>query len=184
MRIIGIDPGSRYTGYGIIDAINNQYHVVDYGVLVIQPMEFSYRLQQIFEELGEIILTQKPTAMAIEQVFLAKNPSSALKLGHARGAALLAGAVVGLHAVEYSALQIKKAIVGHGKAQKAQMQRMVQILLKLDEVPQADAADALSVALCHGQSYQVLSNSALVSKNSAQKALCGLSYRRGRLRRK
>lgn len=187
MRILGIDPGSRYTGYGIIDAVNNKYSVIDYGVLVIKPLDFSFRLQQIFEELSEIIQTQKPDAMAIEQVFVAKNPSSALKLGHARGAAMLAGSVSGLHAAEYSALQIKKAVVGHGRADKAQMQKMIMLLLGLKELPQSDAADALSIALCHGQSYQLLNGlmateTPLGSKLDGQ--LSGLSYRRGRLRKK
>lgn len=189
MRILGIDPGSRLTGFGIVDDKQSGFHVVDYGVIRVKPLAFPYRLQQIFEELSEIIRTQKPDTFAIEQVFVAKNPSSALKLGHARGAAMLAGAVAGLYAEEYSALQIKKAVVGHGRADKAQMQAMIMRILNLPEVPSADAADALSIALCHGQSQRYARRNRQVSGDSAVESSdveakgAQLRFRRGRIRR-
>lgn len=183
MRILGVDPGSRRTGYGIIDMHQNQFKVIDFGHLIIKPVDFAYRLQQIFEQLSEIIATQKPEAFAIEQVFVAKNPGSALKLGHARGAAMLAGSTHGLFAAEYSALQIKKAIVGNGRADKAQMQKMIMLLLNLPELPQADAADALSIALCHGQSFHFKNTQSVLESAEQTLSHKGLAFRRGRLRR-
>jgi len=178
VRILGVDPGSRFTGFGVVDYKAGQFIVIDYGVIKIKPVGFPERLQQIFEDLGEVIAFQKPTTMAIEQVFVAKNPSSALKLGHARGAAMLAGSCAGLFASEYSALQIKKAIVGTGRADKPQMQKMIMLLLGLTELPQNDAADALSVALCHGQSLASM-NTILSTNPLLQKG-----FRNGRARRR
>lgn len=191
MRILGVDPGSRFTGFGVIDDKQSGFHVVDYGVIRVKPLAFPYRLQQIFEELSEIIQTQKPDSFAIEQVFVAKNPGSALKLGHARGAAMLAGAVAGLYADEYSALQIKKAVVGQGRADKSQMQAMIKRLLNLPELPTSDAADALSVALCHGQSLRYERRQIQLGQAPKTRVLeteeadpvSPLRFRRGRLRR-
>lgn len=188
MRILGIDPGSRFTGYAIIDDHAAGFNVIDFGVIRVKPVSFPHRLQQIYESLTEIIQTQKPQSMAIEQVFVAKNPDSALKLGHARGAAILAGATSGLYAEEYSALQIKKAVVGRGRADKIQVQGMVLRMLNLSELPSSDAADALAVALCHGQSLRYLRRTSQVtlsqSNGAAVEAGVALKFRRGRLRRK
>jgi crossover junction endodeoxyribonuclease RuvC len=108
-------------------------------------------LQHIFEGLSTVILEFKPTAVAIEKIFVHKNVASALKLGQARGAAIVAAALSELEVAEYTARQVKKSVVGYGAADKNQIQQMIKILLKLDGVPQKDAADALAVALCHGQ---------------------------------
>ena len=155
VRVIGIDPGSRLTGFGVVDCENNRFKVVEYGVVRLKQVAIAPRLQQIFEQLRALIERVRPDVFAIEQVFVAKNPSSALKLGHARGAAMLAGSICGLEISEYSALQIKKAVVGRGRADKQQVQQMVAMLLNLPELPQSDSADALAVALCHGQSSQL-----------------------------
>ncbi len=185
LKVIGIDPGSRFTGFGIINVKPNGYDVIDYGVLRIKPEPFHIRLLQIYEELSEIIQTHQPDVMSIEQVFVANNPGSALKLGQARGAALLAGASAGLPVEEYTALQIKKAIAGYGHATKEQMQQMIMLLLGLPKIPQADAADALSIALCHGQAHKVVGNTQnaldqLMKETNNQ----ALAYRGGRLRRR
>lgn len=193
MKIIGIDPGSRFTGFGIIQVVANGYKVIDYGVLRIKPESFHLRLLQIFSELSEIIDTHRPDVMAIEQVFVSNNPGSALKLGQARGAALLAGAKAELAVEEYTALQIKKAVVGYGHATKTQMQQMVTMLLNLPKAPQADAADALSIALCHGQANKVMSQTQKVldslssqtqMRQSSTTKNAKLTYRAGRLRRR
>ena len=114
------------------------------------------RLQQIFDGVSELILQYKPDMFAIEQVFMAKNPDSALKLGQARGAAMVAATNQGLDVAEYSARQIKQSVVGNGNAQKTQVQHMVTFILKLPGTPQADAADALAVALCHSHTHENL----------------------------
>ena len=154
VRILGIDPGSRFTGFGVVDVHADKFVPVDYGVIVLGDKPFHERLHHNFIDLLAVIDEFKPTQFAIEQVFVAKNPSSALKLGHARGAAILAATNRSLEPAEYSALQIKKAVVGQGRADKSQMQKMVTILLGLSETPSSDAADALAVSLCHAQSLQ------------------------------
>jgi crossover junction endodeoxyribonuclease RuvC len=150
MRILGIDPGSRITGYGILEKEGNRLIHIDNGAIYTRSDEqLAARLKTIHDALGRIIRTYSPDAVAVEQIFLAKNALSALKLGHARGAALLAGVNASLPVFEYSALQVKNAVVGYGKAEKTQVQRMVKVLLNLPEVAQEDAADALAVAICH-----------------------------------
>ena len=148
-RIIGIDPGSRKTGYGIIDLNGHKISAVTHGRLLVGDGDFAGRLQQIFEGLTDIIATYQPTIMAIEKVFLHKNADSALKLGQARGAAICAGVNQQLTVHEYSATQIKKAVVGNGHAAKDQVQYMMQVMLNLTEAPAEDAADALACAICH-----------------------------------
>lgn len=158
MRILGIDPGSRITGYGIIQKQGNRLLHVDNGAIFTDSAgDFPLRLHRIFTGLSEIIERYRPDAMAVEQVFLSNNVQSALKLGQARGAAIVAGVSAGLPVSEYTALQVKQAVVGHGKAAKEQVQQMVKALLNLPEIAQADASDALAVAICHANSVALRS---------------------------
>ncbi len=154
--ILGIDPGSRITGYGIVEQQGNKFTYVASGCIRLSGDELAGRLQQIFKGVSEIISQYHPKEFAIEQVFMAKNPDSALKLGQARGAAIVAATQFDLPVAEYAARQIKQSVVGNGGADKAQVQHMVKFLLKLPGTPQADAADALAVALCHGHTHQNL----------------------------
>ncbi|WJG08114.1 crossover junction endodeoxyribonuclease RuvC [Aliiglaciecola sp. LCG003] len=154
--ILGIDPGSRITGYGVIKQVGNKFSYLGSGCIRMQGDELGPRLDQIFNGVSEIILQFQPNEFAIEQVFMAKNPDSALKLGQARGAAIVAATQSKLRIAEYSARQIKQSVVGKGSADKTQVQHMVTYLLKLASTPQADAADALAVALCHGHTHQNL----------------------------
>jgi crossover junction endodeoxyribonuclease RuvC len=154
--ILGIDPGSRLTGYGIIKQVGGKTEYLGSGCIRLQGDELAPRLKQIFDGVSEIITQFCPTEFAIEQVFLAKNPDSALKLGQARGAAIVAATCHNLPVAEYSARQIKQSVVGKGNADKGQVQHMVTYLLKLTASPQADAADALAVAMCHSHTQQSL----------------------------
>lgn len=147
--ILGIDPGSRSTGYGIIWSNGSQQGLVHYGFIRTLSNSVGQRLHEIHQQLCEVIKCYQPQAAAIEQIFTCRNPQSALKLGQARGAALVALANFALPTAEYSARQIKKSVVGYGAAEKFQVQHMVRSLLKMTETPQADAADALAIALCH-----------------------------------
>lgn len=156
MRILGIDPGSRITGFGIIEQAGGRVVYVDSGCVRAGDGEFTARLRIIFEGVREIVATHRPQAVAIERVFVHRNPDAALKLGQARGAALCAVLEHGLPISEYSPMAIKQATVGKGNAAKAQVQHMVQALLRLPGVPQADAADALAVALCHAHTASTL----------------------------
>lgn len=144
--IIGIDPGSRFTGYGVIKWEGNQNHYLDSGCLNVTSDSISERLQKIFTGLQAIVQLHQPHEAAIEQVFMHQNPGSALKLGQARGAAIVA---LGASISEYSARQVKQSVVGYGAAGKIQVQHMVKRLLNISIELQADAADALAVALCH-----------------------------------
>jgi crossover junction endodeoxyribonuclease RuvC len=147
--ILGIDPGSRITGYGVIRVLANKAEYVASGCIRVQDDILAQRLDNVFTGVSEIIRQFQPSEFAIEQVFMAKNPDSALKLGQARGAAIVAATQASLPVFEYSARQIKQSVVGKGSADKTQVQHMVTHLLKLNKTPQADAADALAVALCH-----------------------------------
>ena len=148
-RIIGIDPGSRCTGYGIIWVDGNKHGMVDCGFIKTESTVFAERLLEIHQRLAEVIKEYQPDAAAIEQVFVKHNVQAALKLGQARGAALVTLAQYGLPIAEYSPRQIKQACVGYGNADKAQVQHMIKMLLNLKHEVQADAADALAIALCH-----------------------------------
>lgn len=153
MRILGIDPGTRITGYGIIDVEGNRLHHVDNGIVKTRSSDpLPVRLKAIYDGLTVVLKEFSPEAVAIEQVFLAKNPKAALTLGHARGTAVIASVNLNLEVHEYSALQVKSAVVGYGHAAKQQVQHMVKTLLNLPEVAQEDAADALAVAICHANS--------------------------------
>jgi crossover junction endodeoxyribonuclease RuvC len=151
MRIIGIDPGSERTGYAIIDSDGADQRAILFGVISTSSrLPFHKRLQRIYVELMSVLERQQADAMAVEGVFYAVNVQSALKLGHARGVALLVAAQRQLPVFEYSPLEIKNSIVGYGRAEKHQVQSMVRLLLRLPEDPlPADAADALAVAICH-----------------------------------
>lgn len=148
-RILGIDPGSRITGYGVIEALPRGYRYIASGSIRIQADSFPERLKQIFDGVTEVISLYQPQQMAIEQVFMHKNADSALKLGQARGAAICATLNRDLPVYEYAARQIKQALVGKGGADKAQVQHMVKILLKIQGDIQVDAGDALGICLCH-----------------------------------
>jgi len=149
-RILGIDPGSRVTGYGIIDQQGQQLRYVASGCIRIKGEALAERLGMIFTGVNEVIEEYLPEEMAVEQVFMNKNADSALKLGQARGAAICAGVTCTLPVDEYAAREIKQAVVGKGGATKEQVQHMVRVLLSLDRQPPSDAADALAVAICHG----------------------------------
>jgi len=150
--ILGIDPGSCITGYGVIQVESKKIAYIASGCIRMTETEPAQRLQQIFTGIREVLSEFKPTEAAIEQVFMHRNVQSALKLGQARGVAMVAASLVGLPVAEYSAKQIKQAVVGYGAASKQQIQSMVCQLLRLSKSPQADAADALAVAICHANS--------------------------------
>ncbi len=147
--IIGIDPGSRVTGYGVVNSDRSGVKHVDNGHIALGTGLIEARLTILFNKLTSIIDRFNPTIMAVEKVFVGKNAQSALKLGQARGVTLTLAGINQLNVFEYSATQVKKAIVGRGHADKNQIQHMVKVLLGLSEVPQTDAADALAVAICH-----------------------------------
>jgi crossover junction endodeoxyribonuclease RuvC len=155
-RILGIDPGSRFTGYGIIDIEGDRASAVSYGVIKTGKGEFPERLGAIFSGICSLLEEYNPAEFAIEDVFVSKNAASALKLGQARGAAICAAISRSLPVSEYSPRSVKQAIVGRGGADKVQVQHMVCVLLQLAESPAEDAADALAVALCHQHTQQSL----------------------------
>jgi len=150
-RILGIDPGSQRTGIGIIDADERggSRHVFHSALQLLDNETFPLRLKQIFDDICALIAEHRPDEVAIEKVFMARNPDSALKLGQARGAAICAAVHSGLPVTEYAAKEIKQAVVGGGGADKAQIQHMIGVLLNISTKLQADAADALAVALTH-----------------------------------
>ena len=149
MIVLGIDPGSRLTGYGVIDASERSLTYVASGCIRTGSGDFPERLAEIYRGVVEVIETHRPSVRSIEQVFVAKNPSSALKLGQARGVAIAAAVAQSLPVHEYAPRQVKQAVVGTGSAGKEQIQHMVTAILKLPGTPSADAADALAIALCH-----------------------------------
>ncbi len=155
-RILGIDPGSRVTGFGVIDVIANQISYVASGCIRADDAALAGRLKVIYDGVYEVVASYQPDETVIENIFMHRNASSALKLGQARGAAICALASHSLPIHEYSPNQIKQAVVGRGHASKDQVQHMVQALLKLTQSPQADAADALACAICHNHSSQTL----------------------------
>lgn len=160
MRILGVDPGSRLTGYGCIDLVGNQLVHVTHGTLrlsntggkAVIPLE--ERLLSIYEGLSEVIREVKPTVLSVEKVFFAKNAVSALKLGQARGAVILTGMIHSLSIVEYSPTEVKQAVVGHGQADKDQVAKMVQLLIGQREFTTSDASDGLALAICHAHTIR------------------------------
>ncbi len=154
-RIIGIDPGSRITGYGVILSYRKQLEFVTCGIIRTSPdIGFGHRLNQIFDGINEVVQVHQPTVAAVEDVFLASNPRSALKLGQARGAAVVAVMQNGLRVYDYTPKLVKQGVAGYGQASKEQVQYMVRVLLGLNGSPSADAADALAVAICHANQFR------------------------------
>ncbi len=164
-RILGIDPGSRLTGFGVVDFDGTKASYIASGTIKSKEGAFADRLRIIFEAVSGIVEEYRPHTVAIESVFMHKNAGSALKLGHARSAALCATFALRPDVFEYAPREIKQAVVGTGAATKDQVQHMIVSLLKLDGVPAEDAADALAVALCHGH------QSALQSRLGCSKAI-------------
>ncbi len=164
MKVLGIDPGTLTTGYGIVTEEDHKlFHVASGGISPSAKQPFPLRLKKIYEELEKIIGKYRPQVVVVEDLFVSKNIKAALKLGHARGVAILAAMNAGLPVFEYAPLEIKQAVVGHGKAEKKQVQIMVKTLLELPKAPHpADAADALAAAICHIHSSrlrEILKNS-------------------------
>lgn len=168
--ILGIDPGSRITGFGVIDSDGSRHRYVASGCIRMAELPLPQRLQRIYAGIAEIVATYHPEQAAIEQVFLAKNPDSALKLGQARGAAIVALMNHSLPVAEYSARQVKLAVVGKGAALKEQVQHMVVHLLGLTKAPPADAADALAIAITHAQASSTLARIGVAERLSGGRA--------------
>jgi crossover junction endodeoxyribonuclease RuvC len=158
--ILGIDPGSRKTGFGIINYHSGKSEYITSGIIRLPAGELPGRLKIIFESITELVGLHCPQQLAVEQVFMARSAGSALKLGQARGAAITACVAQDMEVFEYSARQIKQSVVGTGAAEKEQVQHMVKVLLKLPAVPAEDAADALAAALCHAHTQQSMINMA------------------------
>lgn len=177
-RILGIDPGLRVTGFGLIDQRGSKLNYVASGVIRVPDGELPMRLATIFTQIREVIASYQPQQCAIEKVFVNVNPHSTLLLGQARGSAICAMATLDLPVAEYTALQIKQSVVGYGKASKEQVQEMTMRLLQLPGKPSRDAADALACAMCHAQSAALLQTVAAALPNQA---LRGQRLRRGRL---
>jgi len=171
VRILGIDPGLRVTGFGVIERSGNQLKYVTSGCVRSGEGELAVRLKVLLDGLSEVIAANRPQQVAVEKVFVNVNPHSTLLLGQARGAAICAAVIAGLPVAEYTALQVKQAVVGKGHAQKEQVQHMVRRLLALPGDPSPDAADALACAICHAHGGKLGSFSTK-----------GLSFRRGRLK--
>lgn len=168
--ILGIDPGSRFTGYGIINVTGNRSEYITCGCIRVATAALPLRLKQIYAELCQVIEEFSPQEAAIEEVFMGKNASSALKLGQARGSAIVACVNHELEVSEYSTRKVKQAVVGNGAADKLQVQHMVKALLRLSGKIQEDAADALAVAICHSN-----------TRNSLIRMAGASSFRRRRL---
>jgi crossover junction endodeoxyribonuclease RuvC len=182
MRILGIDPGLRVTGYGIIERRGSALSYVASGTVRVPASgELPGRLKAILEGLSEVIDTYQPDTAVVEKVFVNTNPQSTLLLGQARGAAICALVSANLPVAEYTALQIKQAVAGHGKAQKSAVQEMVRRLLRLSGLPGTDSADALAAAICH--TNHLGTHAAMLEVRDGSRALTGmgLKVRRGRL---
>lgn len=160
MRILGVDPGTGLTGFGVIDVKGASYSLVDGGVIKTTPNSpLAERLQVIYEDMTEVIKQTRPDIVSVEKLFFAQNVTTAIAVSHARGVILLTAEQAHLPVVEYTPLQIKQALTGYGRAQKAQMQEMVRVVLKLKVLPQPDdCADALAAAICHAMTSPVLKN--------------------------
>ena len=171
IRILGIDPGLRVTGFGVVEKTGQHLQYVTSGCIRTPDGELPQRLKSILDGLTEVIATYQPAQVAVEKVFVNVNPQTTLLLGQARGAAICAAVLQDLPVSEYTALQVKQAVVGNGHAKKEQVQEMVKRLLKLDGTPQPDAADALACAICHAHGGQGL----------GQLATAGYRVKNGRL---
>ncbi len=150
MRVLGIDPGSIVTGYGIVEKNQERYIDVTHGEIKLKRgLLFTASLEKVYNELFSIIEGERPDAVAIEDIFYGKNIKSLIKQGHVRGVAILAGSKHHLPVFEYTPLEVKKAVVGYGRAEKIQVQKMIQVMMKFSELPPEDASDAIAVAICH-----------------------------------
>jgi len=156
MRILGVDPGTGILGFGVIDAVGGKAQLVDAGVIRTPVhQDDAIRLQTIYEELSDIITTNKPSVLSVEKLFFARNVTTAITVAQARGVVLLCGRQAGLSIFEYTPLQIKMALTGYGRADKKQIQEMVRVILQLKEVPKPDdCADAIAAALIHAQTMR------------------------------
>lgn len=171
-RILGVDPGSRILGYGVVDVIGSEIKLVDHGVLKLAstsgksviPLE--QRLLDIYKGLTKIIEEHRPDILSIEKVFFAKNAVSALKLGQARGAAILTAMISGLKIVEYSPTEVKSMIVGYGQADKEQVSKMLEILFGKQKFQSNDASDGLALAVCHAKIFGSQSNLSFLTQNT------------------
>ena len=186
MRVLGIDPGSEITGWGVVegDAHGNHYRLVEFGVVRLKSSAtFSSRLLKISRALAEVITRLKPDACAIEEAFLATNPKVTLKLGQVRGVALLAAESAALQIGEYSPRSIKQTVAGYGNAEKRQVQEMVRILLSLPTPPEpSDAADALAVAICHFHHASVTHRLAATEASTKNAGVAGATARQRAVR--
>lgn len=154
---MGVDPGFAITGYGIVKYEGNKFSTIDFGAVFTKASEpFAERLLQLDQRLGELIGIYKPEAISVEELFFNKNIKTAIMAAHGRGVALTAAARSGARVFEYTPLQVKQAVVGYGRAEKAQVQQMVKVILNLAAIPKPDdVADALAIAICHGHSYRL-----------------------------
>lgn len=176
MRILGVDPGSRLTGYGCVDLVGNTIRHVTHGTLRLSntggkatiPLEV--RLLSIYEGLGEVIRDYKPDVLSVERVFFAKNAVSALKLGQARGAVILTGMIHGLKISEYSASEVKRLVTGHGQADKDQVARMLQFIFGKQDFDTSDASDGLALAISHAYSIKSLGTASNAYAEALQQA--------------
>ncbi len=157
MVIMGIDPGFAITGYGIVKYEGNKFSPIDYGAITTEAsMALPQRLLVLNNSLEDLIAKYKPDAISVEELFFNKNIKTALTVGHGRGVAILAAAKSGTEVFEYTPLQVKQSVVGYGRAEKAQVQQMIKVILNLPAIPKPDdVADALAVAVCHGHSYRM-----------------------------
>ncbi|MBI2338916.1 MAG: crossover junction endodeoxyribonuclease RuvC [Deltaproteobacteria bacterium] len=157
MIILGIDPGSRITGFGLVEKQKNNEvrHIENGAIYCAEAPSFEGRLVLIFEKIQSLIKDFRPAAVAVENIFYSKNVKSTLKLGHARGVALVSASLLRTPVFEYTPLQVKQAIVGYGGASKEQVQKMIRVLLNLPQMAEENASDALAVAICHANTMQI-----------------------------
>ena len=157
MKVLGIDPGTATTGFGVVEGQSGRASLVDYGTIRTSAgRDMARRLLEIHKQLDELIQKYQPVAMAVEEIFFHRNAKTVISVGQARGVVLMTGARRGIEVYEYTPLQVKQAVVGYGKAEKKQVQIMVRALLQMKEIPRPDdAADALAVAICHLHSARI-----------------------------
>lgn len=158
MIILGVDPGTAITGYGVIEHSGNRFSLLEYGIVSSsKDMAVAERLQVIFDGINRIIEKYKPEHFVIEELFFNKNTKTALAVGQARGVIILAASLNGLPIFEYTPLQVKQAVVGYGRAEKQQVQFMVKAIMNLADIPRPDdAADALAIGICHANSFRII----------------------------
>jgi len=182
VRVFGIDPGSERTGYGCVETDGRRHRLVTCGAIAASAKDsFPHRLARIHRELARMIAECRPQCVVVENLFYASNARSALKLGHARGVAMLAAVEAGCEVVEYTPAEVKRAVVGYGRADKRQVQQMIKLLLGLEKAPSPhDAADALAVAICHVHSRRVLSGRRVSSSAIGTQTSASVSSAHGR----